>query len=75
MPETIAETPNQEKLARVEIPIDGDVPWAGGVFPVAEIVTAATAASAASQPKMKAAPFRRPFLEPTIRMKMVSATG
>ena len=55
--------------------IDGDVLLAGGVFPVAAIVTAVTTASAANYPKMNPAPLRTPFFDDTIRMKMVSAIG
>ena len=62
-------------ILTTKMPVAGDVPLAGGEFPVAEMVTAATAASAASQPKMNPAPFRGPFFDATIKMKIVSATG
>ncbi len=55
--------------------IEGAVPVAGGLFPVANIVTAATTASAANQPKINPAPLRGPCFDARIRMEIVSATG
>ena len=62
-------------ILTVKMPVEGAVPGAGGLFPVAEIVTAATAASTTNQPKMNPAPFRGPCFDARIRMKIVSPTG
>jgi hypothetical protein len=58
-----------------KMPLEGAVPEAGGLFPVAKIVTVATTASAANQPKTNPALLRGPCFDARSRMKMVSATG
>jgi len=58
-----------------KMPVEGAVPVAGGLFPVAKIVTAETTAGATNQPKMNPAPLRGPCLDARTRMKMVRATG
>jgi hypothetical protein len=60
---------------KTKMPIEGEVPAAGGLFPVAKIVTAASTARVANQPKMNPAPLRGPFFDAKIKMKTVSATG
>ena len=54
---------------------EGAVLGAGGLLPVARIVTATTTAREASQPKMKAAPFLTPPFDASTRMKAVKGIG
>ena len=54
---------------------DGAVLGLGGLLPVSSTVPATTTASERSHPKMKAAPFRTPPLDASMRMKAVRGIG